>query len=189
MKPTNLKEHIWKPLKNQFYQKAYYFIKKGYLTIESKYLQASLIPWLIAQVKLLEADKQIPSCFIEINVNQNQLIGIRHVQKEEGEVKRVEFLNHKLTSVFKLCKLTSDENCFAYFYKQPGSTLYALHAFYSNKSNIVQCLSSFQMQAIGIHETLNGYEKIFDFELVDKVNELSKSKLDSPSFIESILGK
>ena len=135
----------------------------GYLTIDNKYLQASTIPWLIGQVKLLETDKRIPACHIEISVYKNSLCGYKPTSDCQ---ERDEFLNHRLTSVFKLCRLTNDQNYFAYFYKQRGSTLYTLHSFYSNRSNLVRCISDLQMQAIRVHESLNSYEKTFDFEVV-----------------------
>jgi len=135
----------------------------GYLTIESKYLQSSTIPWLIGQVKLLETDKRIPACHIEISVDKNSLCAFKPVRSDNQQ--RTEFINHKLTSVFKLCRLVNDQNFFAYFYKQIGSTLYTLHTFYSTRSNLVKCISDLQMQAIRIHESLNSYEKTFDFEV------------------------
>ncbi len=99
------------------------------------------------------------------------------------------FLDHKLTSIFKLCRLTNDQSFFAYFYKQRGSTLYTLHAFHSTRSNLVRCLSDLQMQAVRIHESLNSYEKTFDFEVVGRVENLNKQKLDTPNFIEGILAE
>ena len=150
------------------------------MNIESKYLQASIIPWLIAQVNIF-SDKRIVGCCIEINIRKNCLSVYRQSQSNGN---RTEFLSHRLTSIFKLCKLANDQNFFAYFYKQPASTLYTLHAFHSNKSNLVKCLSDMQMQAIHLHESLNSYEKIFDFEVVGRVENLNKQKLDTPNFIE-----
>ncbi len=49
----------------------------GYLSIDSKYLQASAIPWLIGQVKLLETDKRIKTCHIEVSVHKNSLCGYK----------------------------------------------------------------------------------------------------------------
>lgn len=140
-------------------------------------------------MKLLETDKRICPCCIEINVRKNSLYGYQTIlPKEENQTEeRVEFLNHRITGIFKLCKLTNDANFFAYFYKQRGSTLYTLHAFHSNKSNLVKCLSDLQMQAIRLHESLNSYEKIFDFEVIGRVENLNKQKLDCPNFIEGIL--
>ena len=155
----------------------------GSLDIESKYLQSSTIPWLIAQVRLLELNKRVNSITLEVNVRKNSLIGFKHELKPKQQfansttnkealtsTKRIEFINHKLTNMFKLSQMQSEKTCFAYFYRQDGGSFnYTLHAFSSNKSNLVQVLFEFQMDALKIHEHHNQYEKMFDFKIVNKV--------------------
>lgn len=43
----------------------------GQVDVESKYLQVSIIPWLIGQIKLVDQDKQIRSVCLEVNVKKN----------------------------------------------------------------------------------------------------------------------
>ena len=166
----------------------------GNLEIESKYLQASTIPWLISQIKLLELNKRINSISIEINVNQNSLITYKNDLKSKAftlaskeQTKRTELINHKLTNIFKLTQLSFEKSCFAYFYRQDASFNYTLHAFSSNKSNLVQALSEFQMNALKLHDNNNTQcEKMFDFKIVNKMI-LSKEHLNNPNFIDSFI--
>lgn len=137
----------------------------GCLDVESKYLHSSIIPWLIAQVKLIETDKRIQPALIDVNTRKNTLLVYKHSSMATEEI-----LNHRLTDIFKLNILPNDPLCFAYFYRKNNTSFnyYTLHVFYSNKSNLCKVLLDFQTQALKIHENLL-YEKLFDFKLVTKV--------------------
>lgn len=143
----------------------------GYIDVESKYLQAATIPWLIAEIKLIEISKKISPAYMEINVKKNSL-NLYKAKSVEKESQCEIILSHKLTDIFKLTCLPSDPFCFAYFYRQENSFNYNLYAFYSNKFNINQVLHEFQIQALRMHESLK-FEKIFDFKLVTKVRDIS----------------
>lgn len=136
-------------------------------------------------MKLLEIDKRITSCCIEISVTKNSIIGYESSNVHGSG--RNEFLNHRLTSIFKLCTLTNDENYFAYFYKQKNSTVYTLHVFYTNKSNLAKFLSDLQVQAIRLHENQSSYEKLFEFELGRKFSNINKEQFDDPIFLKTLL--
>ena len=139
----------------------------GNLDVESKYLTTSVIKWLIAQVKLVDSNKKVSNCFLEINVNKNCLT----LNKRDDILHQQEILNHKLSDLFKLTYLANDQACFGYFYRKNNTTFtfYTLHVFVSNKYNLCQVINDFQQQAIKLHENLI-YEKMFDFKLVTKVN-------------------
>lgn len=143
----------------------------GCIEVESKYLQSATIPWLIAEIKLLETSKKISPAYMEINVKKNSL-NLFKARSAEQVTNNEIVLNHKLTDMFKLTSLSSDAFCFAYFYRQENSFNYNLYAFYSNKYNVNQVLHEFQVQALRMHESLK-YEKIFDFKLVTKVRGFS----------------
>ncbi len=157
----------------------------GNLEIESRYLQSCTIQWLIAQVRLLELNKRVNSVTLEINVKKNSLLVFKNEMKTKHfsltslkeSNRRVEFLRHKLTNIFKLTQLANEKTCFAYFYRLESSFNYTLHVFNSNKSNLVQVLSEFQMDALKIHENQSihqnsPYEKLFDFQVVSKVSHI-----------------
>lgn len=138
-------------------------------------------------MKLLEIEKRIISCCIEISVIKNSIIGYESFRSKAQGLNRNEFLNHRLSSIFKLCTLINDENYFAYFYKQKGSTVYTLHVFYTNKSNLAKFLSDLQVQAIRLHESQNSYEKLYDFELSKKFTNISKEQFEDPVFLQTLL--
>lgn len=137
----------------------------GYLDVESKYLTHSIIKWLIAEIKLIENEKKLPGCYIEVNVSKNNLCLCK-----KDEFKRQEMFNHKLSELFKLSYLPNDPVCFGYFYRKNNTSFnyYTLHVFSSSKSNLSQVINDFQQKAIKLHENLI-YEKLFDFKLVTKV--------------------
>ena len=162
----------------------------GYLDIESKYLQASTLQWLIAQVKLLEVDKRILNACMEVNVKTNTIYaykltngsGSYQSRLDESPSRlflansdqtessaRIELFSHALSNIFKLTYLDNDPNCFAYFYRKNESFSYTLHVFSSKKSNMFQVLNDFQKQASKLHDHLY-FQKVFDFKLVDRVS-------------------
>ena len=166
----------------------------GFINVESKYLQAATIPWLIAEIKLLEAEKKIETAYMEINVKKNSINLYRSSnavftestkRSSDAQTESELILSHKLTDVFKLTSLANDPLYFAYFYRQDNSFNYNLYAFYSSKFNITQVLHEFQIQALRIHESLK-YEKIFDFKLVTKVSTvlLCVYELDPSSIVK-----
>ena len=152
----------------------------GCMTIESKYLQHSVIPWLTAQINLFPSNNRVLSSYVEINVKNNSLIAYRN----QTEI----LLNHRLTKIFKLCKLPGDQSCFVYFYRKQGTapTIYILHAFNTNKSNLVECLSDLQKQALNIHDQYKFQEeKIYEFKLCAKLENLQLSQVNDLNFIQN----
>lgn len=164
------------------------FFSKGFLNIESRYIQVSIIPWLIAQVRMLEIDKRILTCYVEASIHKNAFNCVKNIF--DGNNKRkIKIFSHELTKIFKLSKLPENENLFAYFYKCTDSTLYSLHAFYSNKSNLANYLNELHIKALKLHDTLSNDEKVFDFDLVSKLEQLSKFEIDSCMIFENIISK
>lgn len=143
----------------------------GNIEIESKYLQTCVIPWLIAQVKLIESDKRIRPVYLEANVHKNTLSIYKTAKTESNHTNCL--FNHKLSDIFKLSCLPNDPLCFAYFYRKSNTSLnvYTLHVFGSNKTNLCQVIQDLQNQALKLHENLV-FEKLFDFKLVTKVSIL-----------------
>jgi hypothetical protein len=160
----------------------------GYIDVESKYLQAATIPWLIAEIKLLEFENKISPAYMEINVKKNTLniFRVKNADQNDNSQSGEAILSHKLTDIFKLTCLPSDPFCFAYFYRQENSFNYNLYAFYSNKFNINQVVHEFQVQALRMHESLK-YEKIFDFKLVTKVSIIFELKCVKSGFFSILL--
>ena len=105
---------------------------------------------------------------------------------DENKKRKIKIFSHELTKIFKLSKLAEDEQFFAYFYKCTDSTLYTLHAFYSNKSNLADYLNELHIKALKLHETSINDEKIFHFYLVSKLEQQSKFEADTCMIFENI---
>jgi hypothetical protein len=143
----------------------------GNIDIESKYLQVSIIPWLIGQVKLIEVEKRVRVACLEINVKRNTFfVYNKSIESGGGPPRMNEIINHRLTEIFKLTNLPSDPQYFGYFYRKNNTSFnyYTFHVFYSNKSNLSQVITDFQTQALKMHDNML-YEKLFDFNLIAKV--------------------
>jgi hypothetical protein len=137
----------------------------GYIEIESKYLQSSIIPWLISTIKLIETNQHIDSIYFKINSKNNCLIACKppsHNNNNDennndddsdedhyNERSEIIIFSHKLTNIFKISQLTNDQLCFGYVYRdfnEPNNC--RLFAFRSNKVNLVQMLIQLQYKAI-----------------------------------------
>ncbi len=145
----------------------------GNIDVESKYLQVSIIPWLIGQVKLIEVEKRIKSVTLELNVKKNTVYVYNRndsYSSSGSSSSQNEIINHRLTEIFKLTSLASDPTYFGYFYRKNNTSFnyYTFHVFHSNKSNLSHVITDFQTQALKLHDNLL-YEKLFDFKLIAKV--------------------
>ena len=135
----------------------------GYIEIESKYLQSSIIPWLISTIKLIETNQHVDSIYFKINSKNNCLIACKPTSDDDhdesnnddddddddSERSEIIIFSHKLTNIFKITQLTNDPLCFGYVYRdfnEPNNC--RLFAFRSNKVNLVQMLIQLQYKAI-----------------------------------------
>ena len=164
----------------------------GSLSTESKYMQASTIPWLIAHVKLLETERRVRPAYMELNVRKNTLALYRIVafpySTATGKRTNMQLLfTHRLTDIFKLTSLKSDAACFAYFYRDAAATFtYDLHVFScALKSNLAHTMYDLQLQALKLHQHLR-YERTFEFHLIGK-RRLTHAELNVPNFIDQCL--
>jgi hypothetical protein len=191
----------------------------GNVDVESKYLQVSIIPWLIGQVKLIEVEKRVRSVCLELNVKKNTFYVYNRNEyyttssssssSSSSNGGQNEIINHRLTEIFKLTSLPSDPTYFGYFYRKNNTSFnyYTFHVFHSNKSNLSQVITDFQTQALKLHDAML-YEKLFDFKLIAKVSKIlfnfypkkiheflffkmriTQDELNIPNFIELCLEK
>ena len=69
----------------------------GHLEIESKYLQSSILPWLISTLRLIETDQHVDSIHFKINSKNNSLIACKSSEDEISE--DTTLFTHKLTNI------------------------------------------------------------------------------------------
>ena len=134
----------------------------GSIEIESKYLQSSIIPWLIPTIKLIETHQHVDSIYLKINSKNNCLIACKppsnddnddsddeYERNKDDEQVDITLFSHKLTNIFKITQLINDPLCFGYVYRDFGQqNNCCLFAFRSNKVNLVQMLIQLQYKAI-----------------------------------------
>lgn len=164
----------------------------GYLEIESKYLQRSIIPWLISELKLFELKQHINSIYCVLNANENLFYSLKPgIVNTNGGDFYDDYMNgycdnnanssefgdenyifkHKLTNIFKITQLNNDPCCFGYCYRDLNLNKYKLYAFRTNKINFVQLLIQLQHRAFKLINDLNK-DSIKKFQ-VDYIGEVS----------------
>jgi hypothetical protein len=150
----------------------------GFLEIESKYLQPSIISWLIATLKLVEIQQHIDSIYFKINSNKNLLIACKPSDDDDEDR---DLFSHKLTNIFKITQLANDPLCFGYIYRDfdlPNKC--CLFAFRSNKVNLVQMLIQVQYKAIKFEQIREkNLIKKFEADFVGEVSVYLKFFLNS----------
>ncbi len=153
----------------------------GYLEVESKYLQKSIILWLVGQLRYYELNQHRPSIRCEISAENNLFCGYNsnnrnyNSQLADCDTDEIFLFKHKLTQIFKLTHLIDDKLCFAYFYRESNSLLYKLYLFKTNKPNMIQELLHFQHKAFKLKQisTNNSSAKSFCVDLIGEVGTLT----------------
>jgi hypothetical protein len=148
----------------------------GCLEIESKYLQKSIIMWLIGQLKYYELNQHRQTIRCEISAENNLFCGYNNNRSYSSymnyENDDIFLFKHKLTQIFKLTHLIDDKQCFGYFYRETNSLLYKLFLFKSKQTNMIQEILQFQHKAFKLKQSqMNKLAtRAFPVELIGEVS-------------------